>query len=339
MSVKLVELIRDSTVESIHRGSIVVVDSNRNILYEAGNAEVPVFFHSSAKPLQAVAALEAGIAEKYGLDLKEIAVMSSSHIGEKEHIDTLKGIMGKIGVNENALLCGIHEPYSKEAAKELILAGLTPSTLHCNCSGKHLGLIAASKAKGLSIEDYYRAEHDIQKEVKKVIAEFSGTSSEDIVTAVDGCGIPVFGLPLKNMALAFANLGNMEFSGGKYSKSQNYVISAMTLYPEMVAGNGRLDTEVIKRFGDRLLIKTGAEAVSCISLLGRATGIALKIDDGAQRAIAPAVLETLLQVGFISREEAESMKDFWIPPVKNNKGEKVGELRADFKLKKPAAVQ
>lgn len=333
MSAKLVELIREDTVESVHRGSIVVVDSNKNVLYGLGDVERTAFFHSSAKPLQILTALEWGIAEKYNLDLKEIAIMSSSHIGEKEHIDTLKGIMEKVGVTEDALLCGTHEPYSKDAARELILAGLSPSTLHCNCSGKHLGLIAASKTRGLSIEEYHKAEHGIQEEIRKVISDFSGVRGEDIVIAVDGCGIPVYGIPLKNIALAFANLCNMEFLDGKYSKSQNYIISALTMYPEMVAGKGRFDTEAMKLFGDRLIMKTGAEAVCCAGILGKSVGIAIKIDDGALRAVSPAMMEVLLQMDIISREEAEQLKEFWIPPIRNNRGEKVGELRANFKLK------
>jgi len=332
MSVELVKLVRDGTVESVHRGSIAVVNTKGDLLYEMGDAERITFFHSSAKPFQAIAALETGIVEKFNLELKEIAIMSSSHIGDKEHIETLSSLMKKIGVEEKQLLCGTHEPYSKDAAKELIRAGLSPSPIYCNCSGKHLGMLAASKSKSFSLETYNEPEHEIQKEIKNVISDFSGVNPEDIVIATDGCGAPVFGIPLKNMARAFANLGNIEFMGGKYSKSQNYIISAVTMYPEMIAGKGRMDTELMQRFGDRLFIKTGAEAVSCAAILGRSIGISIKIDDGYPRAVAPVMLELLRQLKVINNKEAEELREYWIPPVKNNLGEKVGELKATFSI-------
>jgi L-asparaginase II len=334
MSVELVELLRKDTVESIHRGSIVVVDSHGNLLYKLGEPDRLTFFHSSAKPFQAITALETGIVEKFSLELKEIAIMSSSHTGDKEHIETLKVLMKKIGViSEEQLLCGTHEPYSKDAAKELALAGLSPSNLHCNCSGKHLGMLAASKIRNLSLEDYNKPEHKMQKDIGKVISDFSGIKPEDVTMAIDGCGVPVFGIPLRNIACAFANLGNIEFMEGKYSKSQNYLISAVTMYPEMIAGKGRMDTELMKRFGDRIFVKTGAEAVSCVSLLGRSIGIAIKIDDGNLRAVSPVILEVLRQLKIIQNKEAEELHEYWIPPIKNNLGEKVGELKATFKIK------
>jgi L-asparaginase II len=332
MSVKLVELLRNGTVESVHRGSIAVVNSKGDLLYEMGEVERITFFHSSAKPFQAIAALEAGIVEKFNLEFKEIAIMSSSHIGDKEHIETLNSLMKKIGVEEKQLLCGTHEPYSKEAAKELILAGLSPSELYCNCSGKHLGMLAASKTRSYSLETYNKPEHEIQKEIRNVISDFSGVNPDNIIIATDGCGVPVFGIPLKNMARAFANLGNIEFMGGKYSKSQNYIIRAVTMYPEMIAGKDRMDTELMRRFGDRLFIKTGAEAVSCAALLGRSIGISIKIDDGYPRAVAPAMLELLRQLKVISNKEVEELREYWISPVKSYLGEKVGELKATFNI-------
>ena len=147
------------------------------------------------------------------------------------------------------------------------------------------------------------------------------------------CSVPVFAMPLKNMAQAYANLCNPGFMDGKYSKSQNYVISAMTMYPEMVAGNGRIDTELMKRCGSRVIGKIGAEGVYCVGMLGQGKGAALKIEDGSARAVGPAAMELLVQLKLIDKAEAESMKEFWNPPVLNNKGEVAGEIRPVFKLK------
>jgi len=333
MPVKLVDVIRASTVECSHRGDMVVVNSGGEVLYKLGDPEHLTFLRSASKPLQAIAALELGIAQEYNLDLKDIALILSSHSGEKQHIEALKGLMKKIGVDEDALRCGVHEPLNKDAASELAASGRLPSKLHCNCSGKHLGQIAASKLKGMPVESYYKPEHGIQADIQKVISDFSGFPVENIIKGIDGCGVPVYGVPLKNMALAYANLCDAKFMDGKYNKSQNYVIGAMTMYPEMVGGTGRFDTELMKNFGDRVIGKFGDEGVYCVGLPGKAVGLALKIEDGNGRAVGPAILETLLQMEVIRKDEIERMKTFWNTETLNHKGEKVGEIRAVFKIR------
>ncbi|MCX7708552.1 MAG: asparaginase [Clostridia bacterium] len=335
MSEILVEVTRSGIVESIHRGNIAVVDTTGKLLGSVGDPERITFFRSSAKPIIATAVLESGIVEKFKLDLKEVAIMASSHSGGKEHVAVLESIMDKTGISRSLLACGIKEPTGQEAAKELIAEGIEPNELHCNCSGKHLGVIAATKEKGLPDKDYHKYEHEIQKQIEKVVSDFTTMKSENIVKGIDGCGIPVYGIPLKNMALAYANLCNENFLDGKYKKSQNYVVSAMTLYPEMVAGKGRFDTELMKRFGDRLIAKFGAEGVHCLGLIGKGIGMAVKIEDGNSRGVNPAVLEALLQLNVLDRkevDEAVEIKELWRPKVKNNRDEIVGEMRAVFQI-------
>jgi L-asparaginase II len=331
VSIKLVEVTRGEVVESIHRGDIAVVRHDGCVLYRLGDVDHVRFMRSSSKPIQAVAALECGIVEKYGLDLPEIAMIMSSHSGEKKHTEVLTEMMRKIGINAENLHCGIHPPVSADAAKELISEGQKPSSLHCNCSGKHLGQIAAVKAKGLPLENYDQLGRGIQPEIQEIVAKFSGIETAQIKLGIDGCGIPVYGVPLKNMALAFANLCNENFMDGRYAKSQKYVINAMQTHPEMIAGKGRFDTEIMTNFGDRLVGKSGDEGVCCVGLTGKGIGIALKIEDGHTRAIGPAMLETLIRLGVIKSEEMPTvLKDLWNPDIKNHKEEKVGEIRAVF---------
>lgn len=332
MPVKLVEVLRGELAESVHNGHIAVVSSDGTILHELGDSGRIAFFHSAAKPLQAVAVLEAGVAESFGLDLKEIAVMASSHSGTKEHIEVLKGIMSKLKVNEDMLQCGAQEPLDKEAARELYKEGLCPTRLHCNCSGKHLGFIAASLLKSLGVEDYHKFEHPFQAEIRKTLSLFGGLPESGIKSAVDSCGVPVYGMPLKNMARTYANLCSRGFSGGKYEGAQNYIISAMTMYPEMVAGKGRFDTEMMRNFGDRLIVKTGAEAVCCAGLPGKGIGVAVKIDDGNARAVEPVMLQTLMQMNVIGEDEARKVEQFLRPAVLSLRGEKIGEIRTVFRL-------
>ncbi|MCX7747243.1 MAG: asparaginase [Clostridia bacterium] len=333
MPEKLVEILRSGVLESVHRGDIVVVDREGKILNEIGDGDRICFWRSASKPLQTIAALETGIIEKFGLDLKEIALMSASHSGEAEHIKVLEGIIEKVGIRLEMLACGPHEPINKEAVKELVHSGKEPSKLHCNCSGKHIGLIAASKALGLPVEGYHREEHGIQKRIDEIISEFSGVETKNFIKGVDGCGIPVHAIPLKSMAAAYANICNPLFMGGKYSITQNYITSSMTMYPEMVAGQGRLDTKLMKTVGDRVVGKIGAEGVYCAGLLGKGIGIALKVTDGNARAVGPAIIEVLYQLKVIVKEELDKLKEFWNPDILNHIGEKVGEIKAVFKMK------
>jgi L-asparaginase II len=336
MSVSLVEILRAGIVDCVHRGDIVVANSNGQILYKAGNADRLTFFRSSQKPFQAIALLETGIAEKYDLDLKEIALITASHSGEKEHIQVLEGMMKKIGINSDSLKCGIQEPFGKEAAMELVQKGEKATKMHCNCSGKHTGFIAASKILGLPVEDYDQPWSTIQQEVDKIISLFTRVKIEDLKKGVDGCGLPVHAVPLKNIAYSYANLCNPEFMLGKYKKSQNYIFSAMTMYPEMIAGKGRFDTALMKRFGDRLISKMGSGGLQCIGFPGKSVGIAIKIDDGSLKALPSITLEVLRKLKLISDDEVQEMKEYWKPDVKNLNGETVGEIRSEFMLNDPS---
>ena len=321
MSEILIEVIRGKLIESIHRGDIAVARYDGNVLYQCGDIDYMSFMRSAAKPIQAIAVLECEVAEKYGLNLSEIAILMSSHSGEKIHIDVLNEILRKLGIGINALQCGTHDPLGIDAAKELISKGQITNSLHCNCSGKHLGQIAAVLMKGLPLVDYYKLDGGIQPDILDIISKFSGVDETQIELGIDGCGIPVYGMPLRNMAFAYANLCNENFMNRKYIKSQNYVISAMTMHPEMIGGKGRFDTELMRHFGDRLIGKFGDEGIYCVGLIGKGVGIAVKIEDGHTRALK-----------IIKNEEIAPMKDFWNPPIKNHRGEIVGEIKATFQL-------
>lgn len=326
MPVKMVEVLRSGVIESIHYGDAVVVRADGQVICSIGDHNRLTFFRSTSKPLQTLYFLESGIADKYGLDLKEVAVITSSHVGEDTHINTLRGILGKIGESESALKCGIHEPISKEASSKIAAAGEKLTVLHNNCSGKHIGFIAAAKAKKYGIEDYYKESHMVQIEALNTITEFANMEPSMVHKGFDGCGVPVLAVPLKNLALAYANLCNEGFKDGKYIKSQNYLISAMTMYPEMVGGKGRTDTELMRKFGSRIICKLGDEGVFCVGIIGKAIGIALKIEDGSMRALGPAVLNLLINLGIISSEEIDEIEGLWKTPLINHIGDVVGEI-------------
>lgn len=332
MTVKLVEVTRNGLVDCTHWGHLVVADFDGNILYRLGDPDRLTFFRSSFKPLQAIAAIEKGIVEEYKLGLEEIALIVSSHSGEKRHIEILKSIMEKTGIEEEQLECGIHDPYGKEAAKELYMSGESATRLHCNCSGKHLGMMAAVKAMGLPVKGYSALDHQIQNDIDEIIKHFCAVEPGNAKRGIDGCGAPVYAIPLKNIARGYANLCNPDLMEGRYKKSQNYVISAMTMYPLLVAGKDRFDTILMERFGDRLISKMGAEGIYCAGLPGKGVGMAIKIEDGNSRATAPTALRLFEKMGVISRDEYESMEEFANPAIRNHRGEKAGEIRAVFEL-------
>lgn len=321
MSVELVEVLREDVVESVHRGSIAVVNTEGEVLFEMGDINKFCYFRSTSKPFQVIAALNSGVGDLFDLNLKEIAVSIASHSGEDEHIEALTSLVKKIGINKDELMCSYPEHSNIYKDNQM-------SKLYSVCSGKHIILIGACKALGLEHKWYYKKDHAIYKLIGELIGEFSNYDSSGIKMGTDGCGVPVYGVPLKNIAQAYSNLCNMEFMDKKYKRFQSQVISAMISYPQLIAGKGKFDTVLMKHFGDRLVCKYGEEGIYSLGLIGKGVGIALKIDDGNMRGVAPAVIQLLLRLKIIRKDEIEELKDFFNPVILNNFGEKVGEIRA-----------
>ncbi len=330
----LAKVNRGSIIESIHTGHIAVCDGSCNVRYYFGSMKRMTYFRSAAKPLIALAVLTTGVKEQFRLSYEEIAVMASSHSGEEHHIKVLSSFMKKLGLTEEMLQCGIHPPLDKDSERELYMKGKSPTVLHCNCSGKHLGVIAACMISGYSIKDYYMPDHPVQKLLTGIIAIFCRIEEQKIMKSVDGCGLTVYAVPLLNMAAAYANLSDRNFDGGRYREEQSDIIQAMTCYPEMVgASKKRYDTDVMKAFGSRIICKSGAEGAHCIGVIDRGMGIAIKIEDGSLRAIDPVAIETLLQTGVIKESELAAVSQYHKPPVLNHLVETVGIIEPVFNLK------
>ncbi|QSQ09250.1 hypothetical protein H0A61_01611 [Koleobacter methoxysyntrophicus] len=334
MSEILVHITRGNVVESVHRGHIAVADTEGKVLYYAGNPDIVTYFRSAAKPIQALAVVESGAYDAFGLTLKELAVICGSHSGEKEHTAVVMSILEKIGLEEGVLECGIHDPLYRPEALEIYRCGRKPTFLHCNCSGKHSGMLAVAVKEGYPVNGYRDITHPVQQKMLEIIAEVAEIDRKDIQIGIDGCGVPVFGLPLFKMALAYAKLSNPERLDERRKRAINMVKEAVINNPYMVAGTGRICTELIIHTGGRVIAKSGAEGVYCVGLLDKGIGIALKIEDGSSRAIWPSVIHILNQLGALSEEELKAFKKYYPSAVKNNHGEIVGEVRPVFKLRK-----
>jgi L-asparaginase II len=334
-----VEITRGPLVESTHDAAIAVCDAGGRLLASLGDPERVIYMRSIAKPFQAAAVLATGAAERFGLIEREIALISSSHAGEPMHAETAASILSRCGLDPSALGCGTHPPFSRSAAENLLREGRRPDVLVNNCSGKHSGMLAAAKAMAQPTEGYLDPEHPVQRAVRAAVAAFTGRPEDQIAVAVDGCSAPTFAVTLGEAARAFARLiaaPGLETGGPALTRAAARVAAAMRSYPEMVSGDGMLDT-ILMRAIPGLVAKIGADGVHAIgwSGAGGPMGIAVKVMDGdSGRARAAVVLAALRQVGALNGSVTlpEAVTDLFT--VRSLRGAAVGEVRPVFSLKR-----
>ncbi len=336
----LVEVTRGGITESRHRGHIVAVEPDGKIAAYLGAPETVSYLRSSAKPHQAIPLVASGAADRFGFTEKEIALACASHSGESIHTEVAASMLKKIGLGPEALKCGIHEPFSPEASRQLREKGEEPNVLQNNCSGKHAGMLALALHLGAPTETYDEPTNPVQLVIGKTISAFSGIPIEDIAVGVDGCGVPVFGITVKAMALMYARLVSppAEFDGQTGGACAR-IVAAMTRYPELIGGaSDRLDTELMKAAKGRLVSKVGAEGVYTVGVLPckdwpHGLGLALKIEDGDDHRARPTVvIESLRQLGVLADESLEAVSRYAFFAVRNRRGDVVGEVSAEFKL-------
>lgn len=315
-------------VESIHHVAVCAIDSRGNVALAHGDVDAPVFLRSTAKPFIAAAAIAAGARERFDLQPQEIAVMAASHSGEPFHIEAVRSILKKIGMDESALKCGPHAPYNAQAAKDLEHAGIEPSAVHNNCSGKHAGILALCKIAGSDPATYLEVENEAQQRILELCARASDVSVESFALGVDGCGIPVYATPLRNAALSFMRLATLKGLNESDRSALRIVRDAMMAYPQYVAGTGEFDTRLMQAAGGSIACKSGAEGVHGTAAIDAGGGIVAKVMDGAARGRSPAVLDSLRRLGWLGNDALTKLGDLERPVVYNRAGRVVGEVRA-----------
>ncbi|HYV96698.1 MAG TPA: asparaginase [Gemmatimonadaceae bacterium] len=316
---------RGSFVESRHRVHGAVVDVSGQVLAQAGNPDFVTFWRSCAKPFQVAPFVRAGGLERFKWGDDEAALACGSHGGEPEHVAIAARMLASIGLEEGDLACGPHEPLTRRGAQMARDAG-TYSRLHNNCSGKHAAMLARATMAGWPASGYQRIEHPVQREAYEEVSTWSGVATGAIPIAVDGCGVPVFALSLRAMAFAYARFGAAAAAGENPAAR---IISAMTSRPFLIGGTERFDTLLIEETNGRLLAKVGAEGVHSVMIPSRGIGLAIKVEDGALRAQHAAVIAALRQIGELPGELPDRIAEFVKRPVKNTRGEVVGELRPE----------
>ena len=338
MPAVLAEVTRGGAVESVHHGVIVVADVAGEIVAAAGDPNHPAYFRSSAKPFQAVPLVESGGADAAGFTPAELALCCASHIAEPRHQRAVAAMLAKIGLDADALRCGIPLPMDEAEAARVVAGLVPPSPLQCDCSGKHAGMLAACLHLGYPLDTYLDPTHPLQRRVLAVVAELLRLPEAEIRVAIDGCGLPTFGAPLRTFATAYATFAAPERApcgaGRDHASALNRLRAAMIAHPQNVSGEGELVADLMRLPGGRIAAKSGAEGLICLALPGPGLGVAVRILDGSFRAHAVVVAALLEQLGILDQATIAALLERHPPTIRNHNGRHVGDLRAAFRLEK-----
>lgn len=321
--VPLARVVRSGVEESVHLGDVAVCDADGRLVASAGDPDRSVFGRSCTKPLQGSVSL-AGIGELPLRDT-EVAVICASHEGEPIHLRTIRGVLRRGGLTPEDLRTPKDYPADPDAHAR---AG-RPSRIAHNCSGKHAGMLLACVRSGWEPSTYRRRAHPLQRRVVSAVRDATGV--QDLAIGVDGCGVPVHGMPLRAMATAYARLARPDRLGLLEPHARR-AVGAMLAEPYLVGGRGRLDTDVM-RATDDVLVKEGAEALTCAAALGPGLGVAVKVADGGFRAAGPTLLRVLEDLDVLGAAPMRGLARHARPPVLGG-GEPVGAVEATVELRR-----
>jgi L-asparaginase II len=323
----LVEVVRGGVVESRHRGAVAVVDGDGALVHAVGDVDRPVFPRSAVKAIQALPLLESGAADAFGFGEKEIALACASHSGEPQHTALAAAMLAKAGLDERACECGAHWPSGQEATLALARGGGAPSQLHNNCSGKHAGFLCTCVHQGIDHHGYVAHGHPLQEMVRQALEDLTGAAHESQMCGTDGCSIPTYAVPIRNLALGFARMATATGLAPARAQAARRILTACMAEPFHVAGTGRADTAMMEAGRGRIFTKTGAEGVFCAAIPELGLGIALKCDDGATRAAEVMIASTLARLLPAADPLRAALAVMARPVLKNWRGMEVGGLR------------
>jgi L-asparaginase II len=326
-----IESTRGELVESTFRVSLVVVDAAGRTVAHAGDPSLTTFWRSAAKPFQAMPLVADGGADRFGLGPEELALTCASHSSEPVHLDIVRRFLGKIGCAESDLACGTHVPLGAGVASEVARRGTTLTPVWSNCSGKHAGMLGLARHHGWPVAGYEQAGHPVQERIVDEIARWTELPRDRIGTGVDGCTTVCFALPLSAMALAYARFGAADEPAARRLRL------AMQAHPMLIAGTGRLCTEIMETAPAGIIAKIGAEGVYSAALPELGLGLSLKVESGEMRAasaaLVGAVRQLLERLAPAALDALAPVVRFDPAPIRNTRDEVTGVLKSAGSLR------
>jgi L-asparaginase II len=325
------------------------VDPSGKLLFTVGNAQRMTLAGSATKPIQALAILETGAAERFDYDDADLALMCASHSSEPRHVDRARAMLKKTGAKEEVLTCGGHPALNPAVNRIWIKQDYTPTSIYSNCSGKHAGMVAGAVSLGISVHDYYMPKHPMQQRIYRTVEETSGLSKDEVKWTIDGCNLPTPAMPLRNLALMYAKLAEAAHSSGHPTKSSldqrvqhlARIHKSMSSYPELVAGEGRFDMALMQAYRGRVVGKVGADGCYGVAIRGsmdgsnpNSIGVAVKVEDGNLDVLYSSVMEILEQLAVGTIEMRQQLRDGRFPAVVNTAGVVTGGFTHRIKIGK-----
>lgn len=319
----LVNEYRGNILDLVHMGYICVVDEDSNVLWHVGDADEVVFYRSASKPVQALPVIARGLDKKYGLTAEETAIFAGSHQGDTFHVAALESIFKKAGFTED-MLC--MDPAMPQVKFE---PGTQPRKFYHNCSGKHAGALLLQRELGGEIRDYYKEDSPAQLEIKRAVAVMSEYPVEKVGLGLDGCGVPVFAVGMKNIAIAFKNLVRPEkIREEALSRAAADFAPRMHAYPHMVKGIGQLCTLLNSVPG--VVAKGGANGAYGLALKDMGVGVSIKLADGTNGMWPMIIAAVLREIGYKNNETYEMLESLCHTEIFNDNGDAAGTRRAVF---------
>lgn len=319
----LVEIWRGDMCESVHQGHAVICDDTGQVIASWGDPNVVMYPRSSSKMIQALPLIESGAAAAFGLKTHQLALACASHQGAAIHTDPVGEWLGNLGLKDSDFRCGPQEPNDRSAMEDLIRAGKKPCQIHNNCSGKHTGFLTLNKHLG-GPADYELIDHPMQKIIKATFEDVTNETSPGF--GIDGCSAPNHSCSLAGFASAMARFATAADRSDRRSNAMVQLIDAMRAFPELVAGEGRACTNLMRATNGQAAIKGGAEGYYAAILPGLKLGIAVKAADGASRASECIMASLLVRLGVLDPAHPAAAR-YHIADVKNWRGIVTGQMR------------
>jgi L-asparaginase II len=326
--VPMAEIWRGQLLESLHLGHAVVCDDSGQVVRSWGDPDAVIYPRSSSKMIQALPLITSGAAEKFGLTSEQLALACASHNGAAIHTSRVNAWLSQLGLSDGDFRCGPQLPNDIPARNDLIKTDTSPCQVHNNCSGKHAGFLTLAQHMGAGPE-YIEIDHPVQQ---AGLAAFEETTGQDSPCyGIDGCSAPNFATTVTGMARSMAWFASAADRSDRASAAAQQLVAAMTQHPDLVAGEGRACTNLMRAMGGKVAIKTGAEAVFIAIIPEKRMGVALKISDGATRASECAIAAILVSLGVLDANHPETVK-YMNAPLLNRRDINCGVVRPAAEL-------